>query len=339
MAVSIKDIALAAGVSYSTVSRALNGQPGVGPQTRNRIQALATEMGYTPDAAGRSLVTRETHMLGVVVPAIADLFMAQMIQAIEEAVAMHGYGVIVNYSGGEIERERAALRALLGRRVDGIILVSGYSSRDSFRAQRGLDLPIVIVNNVHGAHGVHSVEVDNAGGGLLATEHLLALGHRRIAYVAGPPQESDNTERRRGYEQALRACGIEVDPQLIIPGNGKPAGGVAAVDRLQAIPHPATAVFCYNDATALGVVRGACARGLVVPGDLSVVGFDDVDLAAHFQPPLTTIAQPIPDMARHAVQMILDLRRGLEVRDRIFPGQLVIRESTGHPRRHKTVRR
>ena len=329
MAVSIKDIAKVANVSYSTVSRALTDSPRVQAQTKARIQHIAAEMGYLPSAVGRSLVTRRTDTIGVVVSTITDLFFAEVIDAIEETALAHHYRVILANSGGQPPRELAAIRSLRERWVDGLILVSGCSSREELCAEKGMDLPIVTINGVHREHIGYSVEVDNAGGGMEAAQHLLNLGHRRIAHIAGPATEWDAVERQDGYEQALCAFGQPVDPALIVRGNSRPRGGILAMQQLLALPSPPTAVFCYNDATALGAMRAAYAAGQHIPETLSVVGFDDIDLAPFLEPPLTTVAQPKRAMGERAVQMVLDLLVGdRSVSDCVLPSRLVVRGST-----------
>jgi DNA-binding LacI/PurR family transcriptional regulator len=336
MAVSIKDIAREANVSYSLVSRALNDSPRVNAQTKARIQRLAAEMGYLPSAVARSLVTRRTNTLGIVVTTITDLFFAEVIHAIEETALNQGYNVILTNSGGQPERELAALRSLRERRVDGIILISGCT-KDAFYRAEGIDIPIVIINNAHREHIGYSVEVDNAAGSRDAVRHLLDLSHSRIAHISGPAREWDAAERLRGYEEALRAHGVAVDAELVVPGDNHTDAGLACMQRLLAVPLPPTAVFCYNDATAIGAMRAARMAGLRIPEDLSVVGFDDIDLARHLEPPLTTVAQPKRQMGKTAVEMILKLlsdsrqpdeagRSGVE--DCVLPSQLVVREST-----------
>jgi DNA-binding LacI/PurR family transcriptional regulator len=328
MTISIKDIAKAADVSYSTVSRALNDSPRVRPETKQRIQHIASEMGYLPSAVARSLVTRRTKTIGVVVTTITDLFFAEVIHAIEETALKHQYSVILANSGAHPERELAAIRALRERRVDGIILVAGCSSREDLHAEKGLELPIVIINNVHKEHIGYSVEVDNIGGGKQATQHLVELGHTRIAHIAGPMREWDGVERQSGYEQALKACGLPIDPALIVRGDNRPQGGMRATQQLLALASRPSAVFCYNDATAIGAMRAANSAGLCIPEHLSIVGFDDIDLNPYLEPPLTTVAQPKRRMGEKAVQMILDLLAGQEVADCVLPSQLIVRGST-----------
>lgn len=329
MTVSIKDIARAAGVSYSTVSRALADSSRVRLETRERIQQLAAEMGYFPSVAARSLVTHRTQTIGLVATTIKDLFQAGVIQVIEETALDSGYSVILAHSGAASERELVELRALQERRVDGIILISVRADGDCAAVLQGNRVPVVFINNVRRDDFGYSVRMDNFGGAQQAVRHLLELGHRRIGYVSGPPIEWDNIERERGYRQALSSYGVDCDATLIVEGNGRPESGVMALRRLLASSYPPTAIFCYNDASALGVMRAAQAAGLRIPQDLAVVGFDDIDLAPYFEPPLTTVAQPKEVMGRKAVEIILSHLNGEAVeKDYILPGRLVLRQST-----------
>ncbi|MCK6628869.1 MAG: LacI family transcriptional regulator [Anaerolineae bacterium] len=333
MTVSIKDIAKAVDISYSTVSRALNNSPRVKLETRELIQRKAVEMGYLPSAIARSLVTRRTNTIGVVVTKITDLFFAEVIQGIEETAVNRGYSVILTNSDGRPDYELAAIQTLRERRVDGIILVAACASTEAKQrlfASPEVETPIVIINNVHQQHVGYSVETDNVGGGWAATQHLLDLGHRRIAYIAGPSSEWDSVERQQGYEQALQQAGLPLDPALIARGNNFAQGGLTAMQQLLALPDPPTAVFCYNDVTALGAMRATYAVGRRIPQDLSIVGFDDIALAPYFEPPLTTVAQAKREMGEKAVQMVLDLLAGEPVVEKwVLPSELIVRESTG----------
>lgn len=334
MRVSIKDIARVAGVSYSTVSRALNDSPQVNPQTKEHVRRVAAEMGYLPSAVARSLVTRRSQTIGIVVTTITDLFFAEVIHGIEEAAFEHGHSVVLANSREQPQRELQAIRTLLEKRVDGIILVSGCSTNEQRFGEQVQETPLVVVNNVHQEHSGYSVEVDNLSGGEIATQYLLDLGHRCIGHISGPLIEWDAVERQQGYERALRSHGLAVDPSLIVRGGKRPVGAIEATKQLLDLPSPPTALFCYNDATALGAIRAIRATGLSVPQDISVVGFDDIDLAAYFEPPLTTVAQPKRKMAEIAVGMILDMVEGrLPVESCVLPSQLVIRESAAAPGR------
>jgi DNA-binding LacI/PurR family transcriptional regulator len=336
MRVSIKDIAKAAGVSHSTVSRALSDSPLVSDETKARIQRLAQEMGYSPNTLARSLVTRQTYTIGVVVTTIADPFVAEVVQGIEATAHDYNYTVILCSSGAQPEREIAAVEMLRSKRVDGVIVTSSRIGALYLEHLERIGAPIVLINNHNESSGRYTftVTVDNRHGGYLATEHLVQLGHRRIAYVTAPADHSSDLDRMAGYRQALIAGGIEPDPALIVPGNGRADGGEQALPALIELSEPPSAVFCYNDMTAIGLMHAARQVGLSVPGDMAVVGFDDIPFASYFYPPLTTIAQPKIEMGRLAMKMTLSLmtigeeNHEEEISNVVVRGTLVVRAST-----------
>jgi DNA-binding LacI/PurR family transcriptional regulator len=338
MTVSIKDIARTAGVSHSTVSRALSDSPLVSAQTKARIQRLARDMGYSPDAQARGLVMGRTQTIGVVVTTITDPFIAEIVEAIERTARDHDYSVILASSGAEPEREIAAVEMLHSKRVDGVVVTS---SRIGALYQDYLDrlsVPVVLVNSHSEYAGPYtfSIAVDNRHGASLATQHLVELGHRRIAYVTGPADHSDDRDRLTGYREALDLACIGFDPALVVPGTGRAGGGQRALPVLQALAEPPTAVFCYNDMTAIGLMRAARQAGLEVPQKLSLVGFDDIPFASYVQPSLTTIAQPKPQMGTQAMEMVLDLMSSpgdveASGSNLVVSGELVVRESSGAP--------
>jgi DNA-binding LacI/PurR family transcriptional regulator len=335
MRVSIKDIAKAAGVSHSTVSRALSDSPLVSDETKARIQRLAKEMGYSPDSLARSLVTRQTHTVGVVVTTIVDPFIAQVVQGIEATAQDHGYTVILCSSGAVPEREISAVEMLRSKRVDGVIVTSSRIGALYLDHLERIGVPIVLINNHNEDSGRYTftVTVDNRHGGHLATKHLVNLGHRRIAYVTAPADHSSDLDRWAGYQQALNEAGLEPDPALIIPGNGRADGGERALESLRALDALPDAVFCYNDMTAIGLMTAAYRVGLSVPRDLAVVGFDDIPFATHCHPPLTTIAQPKIEMGQLAMKMALSLMAigeedEEELSNIVVQGKLIMRAST-----------
>ncbi len=334
--VSIKDIAREADVSHSTVSRALSDSSLVNAETKARIQRLAREMGYSPDARARSLVMGRTRTIGLVVTTITDPFIAEVVQAIENTALDRGYTVILASSQSEPDREIAAVEMLRSKRVDGVIVTS---SRVGALYQDHLDrlgVPVVLLNSHSAQMGPYTfaITVNNRHGACLATEHLIQQGHRRIAYISGPADHSDDLERLAGYGQALDEAGIAYDPDLVITGTGRSGGGERALPRLMALDEPPTATFCYNDMTAIGVLYAARQSGISIPGDLAVVGFDDIPFASYVYPSLTTVAQPKPDMGQRAMQMVLALTEqddpdGLEVSNTVVQGTLIVRESSG----------
>jgi DNA-binding LacI/PurR family transcriptional regulator len=334
MPVSIKDIARIAGVSHSTVSRALAHNELVNPVTRARIQALAVEMGYSPNAQARGLVSGHTMTVGVVVTTIDDPFVAEVMQGIESTAHLSGYTVILASSNSEPERELRAVEMLQSKRVDAVIVTSsGVGARYREHLER-FGVPVVLINNHVDEHRyTFSVGVDNLRGAISATQHLIGQGHHRIGYVAAPADANSNAERFAGYCQALRAAGLPVDPDLIVTGTGKAPGGERALTTLLHAGARPNALFCYNDMTAIGVLRAARAAGLAVPEELSVVGFDDIPFASYCEPPLTTIAQPKLEMGQQAMQMAFTLMtKDKSEEERVcnitVQGRLIIRQST-----------
>jgi DNA-binding LacI/PurR family transcriptional regulator len=336
MSVSIKDIAERAQVSHSTVSRALSDSPLVSVATKARIQRLAREMGYSPDARARSLVMGRTLTVGIVVTTITDPFIAEIVQAVESTAHDHGYSVILASSGAEPEREIAAVEMLRSKRVDGVIVAS---SRVGALYQEHLDrlgVPVVLVNSHSEQSGPYTfaVNVDNRQGARLATSHLIELGHRRIAYITGAADHSDDLARMDGYREALERSGLAFDPGLIVRGDGYATGGEHAWPLLQALVHPPTAAFCYNDMTAIGLLSAVRRGGRSVPRDLAIVGFDDIPFASYVDPSLTTVAQPKPEMGQRAIEMVLALladgnQADGKVANVVVQGRLIVRESSG----------
>ena len=336
--ISIKDIAKAAGVSHSTVSRALRDSPLISAKTKALIQRLAHEMGYSPDARAQSLARGSSHTVGVVVTTIADPFIAQVVQGIEDAAQKDGYTVILCNSHSDPEREIGAVEILRSKRVDGVIVTSSRVGALYLEHLERIGVPVVLINNHNERSGRYtfSVGVDNRHGGYLAAEHLLKLGHRRIAYISGPADHSDDLDRMAGYRDALEAAGIPLDPALIVAGTGRAGGGEQAASVLMGLNEPPTAVFSYNDMTAIGLMRAVSAAGVHVPDDLSVVGFDDIPFASYVRPSLTTVAQMKAEMGQLAMEMALASMAAkdlAEFSNRVVKGQLVVRESTMATRR------
>jgi DNA-binding LacI/PurR family transcriptional regulator len=334
MGVSIKDIARAANVSHSTVSRALSDSPLVKEQTKTLIKQLADEMGYSPHALARSLVTRRTQTIGVVVTTIADPFVSEIIRGLEETGQNHGYTMILSNSNAEPRRELTAVKALREKRVDGIIITASRVGDLYMPLLEDFGVPIVLVNSQQTGKYVYSISTDDHKGAQIATEHLLSLGHTRIGYITSPNNASSSQARLDGYRAALEAHGVQFDPALIADGDGRPAAGAHAAARLASLANRPTALFCYNDMTAIGAISALIDRRLNVPADVSVVGYDDIPLVEYLNPPLTTVAQRKYDMGCMAMEMLLCLLSGAQdVQDITIEPTLVCRKSTA-PARH-----
>jgi DNA-binding LacI/PurR family transcriptional regulator len=331
--VSIKDIARLARVSHPTVSRALQNSPLVNRATAAKIRKIAEAAGYRPSAVARGLVTRRTRTIGLVVTTVADPFASEVACGIERSANDHGYAVFLANSNANAEHERKMVQALAERRVDGIIVTSSRVGSDYLPMLAQLNVPMVLVNDQYPGEFVHSVMIANEDGSRAATEHLIEFGHRRIAYVGDRSGYQTETERLEGYKQALSAAGIEFDIVLAVHGDGRAEGATEAMETLLKLAEPPTAVCCYNDMTALGAIRAIRARGLLVPEDVSVTGFDDLFFGEYLEPALTTVRQPMRRMGEMAMENLLKLMSGEDSVAQVkVATELVVRKSTGRVR-------
>ena len=326
---SIKDIARIAGVSPSTVSRALADSPRVSLATRQRIQALARELNYTPSLAARSLVMGSSPIIGVISPTLSDPYIASVMKGLEEASHEAGYQRLVASTQGDATREIEMVRLLLGHNVAGLIILSSRA-QNAYRALLNqIHVPIVFVNSLHTGEKTFNVATDNEFGGWLATNHLIQQGHRRIAYLAGPERGRSNIARTAGYRRALEEAGLLFEQRLIVPGDGSIESGRKALRwwlELPATQRP-SAIFCYNDLSALGLLSEAHHHDVGIPDQLSVIGFDNVPVAEICIPPLTTVEQRTGELGRLAVTTLLNALAEKPVTDIFLRGQLVVRAS------------
>jgi DNA-binding LacI/PurR family transcriptional regulator len=327
MSVSIKDIARAAGVSPSTVSRALHNHPRISQETKDRIHQLAEELDYTPSLPARSLVTRHTATVGMVITTASDPFLAHLVQGVEKTAERNGYSVFMSSSYRNAERELEVVRAFHERRVSGLIITGSQIGDGYLQLSDQFPLPIVLTNC---RTYPHSVYVDKVAGARQGVEHLVQLGHRRIAFVGGRHGHRSSLERLTGYRQVLEENGIPLDDSLIFDGAGILASGIKAAGQILGMSRPPTAIFCFNDLTAIGVIRGFNQANAQVPRDYSVVGFDGLEMASYYCPPLTTVRQPTHRLGQCAINMLLKLVQGeSNSQPERLPAELVIRESTG----------
>jgi len=329
MSVSIYDIAKRARVSPSTVSRALDDHPHIKAETKKRIQELAKEMEYVPSTVAKSLAANKTWTIGMVLAAISDPFMGRVIEGVERVAIEAGFNVFISTSQNDRQQEIAAIKMLQRRRVDGIIVIASHLFDQYPRFFERSKVPIVIINEQKPGETMHFVTVDDVHAAQLAVEHVLALGHRRIGYVGVTNHAKSNQYRLKGYQDALEAAGIASDPALIFTSDtikGDAKVGEASLETLLAAG--ATAVFCFNDTTAMGLLAACHKRGVFVPDNLSIIGFDDIDMATYTVPPLTTIRQPQFELGHRAMHMMLDLLAGQEPENQILPGELVVRQTT-----------
>ncbi len=333
--VSIKDIATAAGVSHPTVSRALNDSSLVSRTTRERIQRLAGEMGYTPDAVAQSLQTRRTHIIGLVVTSIDDPFFADVVRGAEGEARPAGFSVFLNSSHNDADQEIQVIETFHRQRVDGILVASSRIGSNHIDYLARIRVPVVLVNSeAEGEYDfLHSIAVDDRAGARQAVEHLLELGHRHIGYVGLGNRPKSNARRLRGYHDALHAAGIQPGKEWVhviepVPtiDDGDVAAGEKVTERL--LRTDVSAIFCYNDMVAVGALLACRRAGRSVPDALSIIGFDDINVARYVCPPLSTVVQPKRQMGAMAMRMLIDLIDSKPVINQVLEPALISREST-----------
>jgi DNA-binding LacI/PurR family transcriptional regulator len=329
---TIYDVARLAGVSTATVSRSLNGTGQIAPGTRAAIDAAVEQLGYRPNTIARSLVTKSTQTIALLLPDITNPFYAALVSGIQQRALEAGYTTLLCTTEGDPEREEQYLSLLRAKQVDGVLVDGLVLPPDRVARFVADGFPIVCLDRDVDSAAVPLVQVDNRLGARLATEHLLSLGHARVAHVAGAPELGISEERVAGYREALAEAEIEPDPALVVVGSFTLEGGYEAAKSLLAGGSP-TAIFAANDLSAIGVINAIVESGRRVPADVSVVGFDDLLLSAYTTPPLTTIHQPALAIAERAMQLLLDLSNGRQVRRfrHLLEPALVVRGSTAPP--------
>ncbi len=327
--VGIKDVAQAADVSVATVSRVLNGSETVRPELRSRVLRVSQELGYRPNPHARALHTGRSHAIGIgVATAYMGGFLTDLFDALENTLASAGYRLIVAGGNGERASEKATLVDLLNRHVDGLLVyMEAICDSDLASIAVGGTPTLVLGRTVSGIED-RCLTWDQRAGAALATGHLLALGHRRIGHITGPPRNLDARLRREGYLETMRGAGVQVDPGWIVEGSFEEQGGRDAM-RALLDRKAVTAAFVGNDRMALGALNALWERGMSCPSDVSMVGFDDAYGAAFATPPLTTVKQPLEELGRLAAQRLLDDIRGEQGAGRpdLPPLALVVRAS------------
>lgn len=351
-AVTLRDIAERAGVSVATASRALAGDTAISAATRERVADVAQRLHYRPHAGARSLRTRSSELIGVLVPSSGDGFYGAVVSSVEQRARQRGYHVLLAMSHAEPEREREAFEVFLSQRVDAVISVSPVSGEATMAMPASAGLPSVIINwdvsvpdhvvrrvATGAGRGLESVvrslapiggdhiRFDDRDSGRLATEHLLALGHRRLVFVGGAPTRS-SVLRLLGFRTVLATA--DLWPQAVLLPEPTMTARQEAMVEFLGRARPPLGVVAYDDLTAISVLRAADEAGWSVPEQLSVVGTDDIEMAQYTRPALTTVAQPTADYGELAVDAVLS-KRGLG--DRLLSGTLVTRDSTTMPRR------
>jgi LacI family transcriptional regulator, galactose operon repressor len=326
---TIKDVARAAGVSVASVSRALNGHVSVTAETRERILRAAGELRYVPHAGARSLITRRTDTVGVLLPDLHGEFFSELIRGMDQAARASGRHLLISSSHGSASEAALALRTLQGR-VDGLLVMSPHADTRMLAANLPSTLPTVLVNTRVAGGDYAALSVDNYGGATAMTRHLLGRGFRRIAFIGGPAHNFDADERLRGYREVLAQAGAS---ERIFDGDFSEDSGYRAGLVIAALRDRPEAIFAANDMMALGCLFALTGHGLSVPGDIALAGFDDVPIARFATPPLTTVRVPIAELGRLALERLVAL-----IETGLAPSaaeplacDLVVRASTGAP--------
>jgi len=324
---TIKDVARRAGVAPSTVSHYFTGNARVSEATRAKIEEAVRTLGYRPNLAARSLRLSQTHTIGLVVPNIANPFFAEIVQSIGFACQQLGYSLLLADSGNDERRELELLQSLYKQHIDGMLII--HTGKRDERSLMATNPPIPIVFVDREVDGLSSVTSDNYAGGRLAARHLAGLGHRRIGILAGDPHVQNVQQRIAGFRDELKEFGLSVGPKYVINGSQTFETG-RDVQFLMVLSKPPTAIFATNDIIALGAWNKLCDMKLRVPEDISLVGYDNIDMAEWTVPPLTTVAQDKRELGR---QSVVRLIREIQVKDSTptvihIPPRLIVRGST-----------
>jgi LacI family transcriptional regulator len=332
---TIVDIARKLGISAMTVSRALNGKGEVSKEMRRKVVEVAGRIGYRPHRWARSLVTQRSFMVGVIVPEIAHSFFAEIINGIEDVLEKAGYDILLCHSRSDPERERNEIQALIGGRMDGLIVAPEQpeKSPQPFVDLRRLQIPFVLVDRFFPGSDFSCVRLDDLEAGFMATKYLIELGHRHIAHISGPDLSTASL-RRRGFVKALRQFGFQQDRRSIVAAPfGIDQGREAMKKLLRLKPRP-TAVFAANDPQAIGAIYACREAGLRVPEDISIMGAGNIEGVYHPNPFLTTIDWPRQELGRAAAEVLLSAignPKASQTEVRIYPPELLIRHTTSPP--------
>jgi LacI family transcriptional regulator, galactose operon repressor len=334
--VRLKDIARRVGVSVMTVSKALRDKPDVSAATKSRIKALAQQLGYVPDSTAQGLRTKTTKLFGLVIPSITNPVFARIVFAIEERAHELGYDILLAHTHNQAEREENCIRRLLARRADGLFISPVYrfeAEAPIYQEMLARKTPVVLLGPpAPFCKTFQSIETEELLASYNATQHLLKLGHKRIAYLTGPPVAPWAHDRFEGYRRALREANLDVDDKLVFQAGRTIEDGMKAALQMLNESCDATAVQAVNDLVAVGCAEALFSKGLTIPDDISVVGFGNILAAEFFRVPLTTLRQPKYRLGIAAVETMMNLLHGQRVEVKQLPAELIERKSTAPPK-------
>jgi LacI family transcriptional regulator len=325
--VTVLDVAREAGVSVSTVSRILNGTARVADDKRAAVEAAIARLDFKPNLYARSLKMGTSMTIGLLTQDIESPFFTRVMKGIEEGLTGSGYAPMIVSGHWNAVEEMERVRLLMARRIDGLVILNGELSNEEV-IDIAARIPVVATGRVAQAPDLHTIRLDHENGGYLATRHLLGLGHRKIALITGPDDHLDAIDRISGYRRAFLEIGLEPDPGLIVAGDFTESGGVLAMTRLLESGKSFTAMFASNDQSAMGARMVMHRKGLRVPDDISLIGFDDLPATAYLTPPLTTVRQPLFEVGLSAANVLLRMLGKEREPVEIPPLEVIIRETT-----------
>jgi LacI family transcriptional regulator len=328
----IHAVARLAHVSIATVSRTINHIPTVNPKLTKRVWEAIRELNYFPNTQARALVSGRSRMLGLIVSEITNPFFPELIQGFEDVAVENGYEILIGSTNYEADRMQRCIRRMVERNAEGVAVMTFGIEQPLLDQLADRNVPLVFVDLAPNRPGMSVLKVDYHNGIRQGVQHLAALGHRRIAFVSGPQRLHSAQSRLAAFKKALGECGIPVDETLMIEGDHTMEGGMASAQKLMATKDLPTAIMCSNDMLAIGVLHQLSRSGLRVPDDVSIIGFDDIHMAAMMIPPLTSIQMSRTDIASAAVSALRGHLEGSPKREYKIDTRLVVRESTGFPR-------
>jgi len=339
MPITVKDIAKKAGVSHSTVSRALHGSSLIANETIKRIKQIASDMGYSPSAAARALKTNRSQVLGIVLSSVEDPFFSEILQGIESGVQGSGYSLFIAAAHREPKREHEIVQAMVEHRVDGVIICSTTFSGEQSGQLLQYSVPMVVINNQAAEDFRYSIYHDDVDGSRQVARHLIELGHRRIAYLGNLLSGRTTLDRLTGLRLEMESNGLALPAEYIHEAaGGNSQNGIEASQYFLDLPQRPTAIVCFNDMLAIGVLKGLHQFNVRVPDEISVTGFDNIIFSAYTNPPLTTLDQPKQFIGAEAARLLLELLNSTNASKnseqqsvRILKGKLLVRASTSAP--------
>ncbi|EDW20099.1 catabolite control protein A [Bacillus sp. FSL K6-4563] len=329
--VTIYDVAREANVSMATVSRVVNGNPNVKPTTRKKVLEAIDRLGYRPNAVARGLASKKTTTVGVIIPDISSIFYSELARGIEDIATMYKYNIILSNSDQNTDKELHLLNTMLGKQVDGIVFMGGNITDVLVEEFKRSPVPIVLAASVEEQAQTPSVNINYEQAIYDSVQLLVEKGHKRIAFVSGPMSEPINSMRKlAGYKRALEEAGIAFDDALVAEGDYSYDSGIESLAHLLEQSDKPTAVIAATDEMALGVIHGAQDRGVSIPDDLEVIGFDNTRLSLMVRPQLTTVVQPTYDIGAVAMRLLTKLMNKEQVDDQIveLPHRIEERQST-----------